>query len=142
MRPRAAGFTLLEVVVAFTIAAFALIVLFRGASGGLLAVHASVGYDEAIARARSHLAAIGRDLAHAPADATGDDGGGYRWHLAIRPRSSLTLPTTLTDNGPAPPPPFTLYDVTVDISWTLDGKTRQVTLQTRRVGMKDLDLDG
>src|SRR6266446_5415666 len=57
------GFTLLEVVVALAIAGLALVGLFRAGSGGLLAVDTAARAEEAVQRAQSHLAAVGRDAA-------------------------------------------------------------------------------
>ena len=59
----ATGFTLLEVVVALAIAALALVGLFQAGSGGLFAVDTAARAEEAIQRAQSHLAAVGRDAA-------------------------------------------------------------------------------
>lgn len=88
------GFTLLEVLVAFAIAALALTVLFRATGSGLGSARAASRYEEAVVRARSHLAAIGHDAALVAGDASGDDGGGFQWRLSVRPLASL-----------APPPP-------------------------------------
>ena len=53
------GFTLLEVLIAFVIAALALGVLFQGTAGSLGSVRVSGQYQEALSRARSHLEAAG-----------------------------------------------------------------------------------
>jgi len=58
--PQSGGFTLLEVVVALAIAAVALVGLFQAGSGGLFAVDTAARAQEAIQRAQSHLAALGR----------------------------------------------------------------------------------
>src|ERR1700741_576054 len=90
------GFTLLEVVVALAIAALALVGLFRAGSGGLFAVDTAARAEEAVPRAQSHLAAVGRDAALVKDDSTGDDGGGYRWTLRVRP---LTTRQSLAPDG-------------------------------------------
>jgi len=51
------GFTLLEVLIAFAIVAIALAALIKGAGFGFNAVGQSARYEEALSRARSHLAA-------------------------------------------------------------------------------------
>src|ERR1700751_5735278 len=86
------GFTLLEVVVALAIAGLALVGLFRAGSGGLFAVDTAARAEEAVQRAQSHLAAIGRDAALVEGELTGDDGGGYRWSLSVRSLSSRQSP--------------------------------------------------
>src|SRR5260370_4680943 len=79
------GFTLLEIVVALAIMGLALVGLFRAGSGGVLAVDAAGHVNEAIERAQSHLAAIGRIAAITPGETEGDDGGGYGWRVRARP---------------------------------------------------------
>jgi general secretion pathway protein I len=126
---RAAGFTLLEVVVAVTIAGLALVGLFQAGSGGLFAANLASRLDEAVERAQSHLAAFGRSGALAPAEIEGDDGGGYHWRLRARP--------IVTEQGAAAGQTgsgMTLFDVEVEISWRAWGRTRSVVLDTRRLG--------
>src|SRR5260370_15962906 len=82
------GFTLLEVIVAFAIAALALVGLFRAGSGGLFAVDTAARSEEAAQRAQSHLAAVRRDAALVEGQLTGDDGRGYRWALRGSPLTS------------------------------------------------------
>src|SRR5436305_8251596 len=79
------GFTLLEVVVALAIAGLALVGMFRAGSGGLFAVDTAARAEEAVQRAQSHLAAVGHDAALVEGEFTGDDGGGFRWTLRVRP---------------------------------------------------------
>jgi general secretion pathway protein I len=119
---RDGGFTLLEVLVAFAIAALALAVLFRGALAGVHLTRVSGHEGEAMARAQSHLAAIGRDVAIAPGHYTGDDGDGFRWTLDIRPVATAAAAHT------------TLFAVEVAIGWTKDGGSRSVRLATERLG--------
>lgn len=124
------GFTLLEVVVALAITGLALVGLFRAGSGGLFAVDTAALAEEAVQRAQSHLAAIGRNAALTEGQFTGDDGGGYRWTLRVRPldvrqsagQDGLSAATT------------TLFDVEVAISWPGQAGERQVVLRTLRIG--------
>jgi general secretion pathway protein I len=130
MRRRPAGFTLLEVVVALFIAGLALAVLFRAGSAGLYATDTAQKAQEALERAQSHLAAIGRDVALVAGVSEGKDGGGFRWRLSVQPLASRQ---TAAANG-ASLVTTTLYDVQVAISWKAGGKTRRVVLVTRRLG--------
>src|ERR1700747_3820973 len=93
------GFTLLEVVVALAIAGLALVGLFRAGGGGLLAVDTAARAEEAVQRAQSHLAAVGRDAALVEGEFTGDDGGGYRWALRVSP---LTARQSVGPDGVSP----------------------------------------
>ena len=128
--PQSGGFTLLEVVVALAISAVALVGLFRAGSGGLFAVDTAARAQEAIQRAQSHLAAVGRDAALVQGDFTDDDGGGYRWRLRVRPVA--THRASAPDGGAAALP--TLYDVEVAVSWPGRSTDRSVVLKTLRLG--------
>src|ERR1700746_3630767 len=123
------GFTLLEVVVALAIAGLALVGLFRAGSSGLFAVDTAARAEEAVQRAQSHLAAVGRDAALVEGEFTGDDGGGYRWTLRVRPRAarqSLGPDSNSSTNT-------TLFDVEVAISWPAIVGERSVVLKTLRL---------
>src|SRR6266851_7344132 len=124
------GFTLLEVVVALAIAAIALIGLFQAAGGGLVAVDTAARAEEAVQRAQSHLAAVGRDAALVEGEFTGDDGAGYRWTLRVRP---LTTRQSLGQDGISPAT-TTLFNVEVAISWPAHAGERSVVLRTSRLG--------
>ena len=130
----AAGFTLLEVVVAVAIAALMLVGLFRAGSGGLFATDTAARIEEAIERAQSRLAALSRTAAITPGELAGDDGGGYRWQVRIRP-------IAVHLGGGKPPTaqhpvsqPLALYDAEVTISWRDRGHNRSVVFETRRLG--------
>ena len=128
--PAPAGFTLLEVVVALVIASLALIGLFQAGSGGLFAVDTAARAEEALQRAQSHLAAVGRDAALVEGDTTGDDGGGYRWQLHVLP---VTQRQAVAADG-VTSQMTTLFDVQVSISWKAHGHKRAVVLRTLRLG--------
>ena len=128
--PRCGGFTLLEVVVALAIAAVALVGLFQAGSGGLFAVDTAARVQEAVQRAKSHLAAVGRDAALVQGDFTDDDGSGYRWRLRVRPVASRQV---LAVGGSANATE-TLFEVEVTISWPGRSGDRSVVLKTLRPG--------
>jgi general secretion pathway protein I len=124
------GFTLLEVVVALAIAGLALVGLFHAASGGLWSVDTAARAEEAIQRAQSHLAAVGRNTALGVGEFTGEDGGGYRWRLRVYP---LTARPSLAPDG-VTPITTTLFNVEVTISWPGRAGERSVVLRTLRLG--------
>jgi general secretion pathway protein I len=128
---RQAGFTLLEVLVAFVIAALAIAVLFEGTLGGLQAARTAGAYQEALSRAQSHLAVLGPALPLAAMDQAGDDGSGFRWRLRVVPLQ--TARPAQGSSTPAAAP--TLYAVTVTVSWTAAGQTRSVSLNSDRIGL-------
>ncbi len=132
--PREHGFTLLEVLVAFVIAALALGALSQGAAGGLQSARVSGHYQEALSRARSRLASL---AAPAPGEQQGDDGGGFSWQIRVTPLATAGRAREGID--PARPGQAVLLGVTVRISWRMDGGEREVALATERVEMAPPD---
>lgn len=129
------GFTLLEVVVALIIAAMAAVALFDAVGIGLHTTRSASLYDQAIVRAKSHLAAAAYGSRLAPGDQSGDDGGGFRWRLHVAPVESVVLrPNGLNGPRAATTYPVVLYAVTVWVGWNDGGTERQVRLDTEQVG--------
>jgi general secretion pathway protein I len=124
---------LLEVLVAFVIAALALGVLFQGAIEGLASVRLADRTTEALTRARSHLAAVGHGIPLRTQTQEGEDGSGFSWSLAIRPLSSAPLSQTGGDTQH--PAQETLFEVRVTESWDASQGRRGTTLVTRRVAI-------
>ena len=124
----ARGFTLLEVVVALAITGLALVGLFRAGSGGVLAVDAAGRVTQAIERAQSHLAALGRITTITPGETEGDDGGGYRWRVRARPLTAWQIGSRSAGAT------VTLFEVEIAISWKAGGGHRSVVLSSRRLG--------
>jgi general secretion pathway protein I len=118
--PREAGFTLIEVLVAFIIAALFLALLANAGIEGLRASHVSGQYQEALARAQSRLAAAVE--ASQVSDRQGDDGDGFHWRVRTVPLAHI-----VTASGPA-----TLLAVSVAISWG-PSRGRSVQLNTEQV---------
>jgi len=129
------GFTLLEVLVAFIIAALALVVLFNAGLAGLHSTQAASHYEQAIARARSHLTASVHAGPLVSGDWQGDDGGGFRWRLRVAPIASATVKpaNAVTLRGSASFP-LTLFAVTVSVAWRDGGVAREVRLDTEQIG--------
>src|ERR1051325_9500292 len=83
-----AGFTLLEVLIAFIIAALAISEVMQAVGTSLASSRTAAHYQEAVSRARSRLDVAMHGMALAPADTQGDDGGGFHWHLRVTPAAS------------------------------------------------------
>ena len=136
------GFTLLEVLVAFAIAALALLVLFQGALAGLHSAGIAGRYDEALSRARSQLAALSGSLS--AMDLQGDDDetssrerdgqqdSSYHWRVRVSPIASTVRGGDVV--GGLPAIRTTLYAVSVAVSWQEDGRRRVVELDSERLG--------
>lgn len=132
MRLSERGFTLLEVMVALVIAGIALGVLYHGALDGMLQTRVALQYEEAIARARSRMAAIGHGAPIIPSDQSGDDGGGYRWHTKI------SVISTAAPDPQHKTPVAVLYDIQVAIAWGESKPERKLELDTKLVGFVQL----
>lgn len=135
------GFTLLEVLIAFAIAALALSTLAHGALGGLQSTRVSGHYQEAVSRARSRMATLGHGAPLLPGDAEGDDGGGFRWRVRVAQVDTVAAPGRAGQpgSGPAGSQAVSLYAVSVGVSWRGDGGTREVVLESRRVQARPRD---
>ena len=125
-KPDEAGFTLLEVLIAFIIAALALAVLFRGGLGGVQAAAVAGRYAEAVSRVQSHLAASTTGDALVASDRQGDEGHGFHWRVRIVP-VAVTTPDPTARAGPL----VALFDVSAAESWVENGRTRTVQLDTQ-----------
>ncbi len=129
------GFVLLEVLVAFVIAALALVVLYNAGLTGLRATAAAAHYEQAVARARSRLTMAEHASPLMAGSWDGDDGGGYLWHLRVTPIASATVQPnaalTLTRSASFP---LTLYAITVSVTWHDADATRAVRLDTQQIG--------
>jgi general secretion pathway protein I len=133
-RRRERGLTLLEVLIAFAIAALALGVMFEGALGGLRASHVAADYQVATALARSHLAALGNGTGMTAREQEGDEGDGFHYQIKISPAASARLARSELETAQGTPPLVAqLFAVTVIVSWKKDGARREVRLDTQRL---------
>lgn len=132
-RSKALGFTLLEIVVAFTLMALIITVLLRIFSGGLQGISLAEDYSRATSIAESTLARVGADIELKAGAASGEVDERYRWKLELRPYD----PPVAVQAGPAPVPvtlPVVMWEVVVDVAWSEYGKDRSLSLRTLRVG--------
>jgi general secretion pathway protein I len=128
------GFTLLEVMIAVVIAALALGVLFGSGLSALRAAHAASRYEQAIARARSHLALAVHAAPLVAGDWQGDDGGGFVWHLRVTPLASTAVrPVNAVTLRGASSYPLTLCTLSARIGWREGGRQREVRLETEQI---------
>jgi general secretion pathway protein I len=133
--PRNDGFTLLEVLVAFVVAALALGVLFDASLSGLRLATSTERHGQAIARARSHLAMAVHADPLEPGDWRGDDGGGFAWHLHVAPvATTMMRPVAALARHGSGDVALTLFSVAVWIEWRDVNGRRQVRLATEQIG--------
>lgn len=131
------GFTLLEILVAFTLMALIIAVLLRVFSGGLQGIALAEDYARATSVAESALARVGADIELKAGTASGEVDERYRWNLELRPYQPPPDPPPPGSSG-TPQTPFTLpvvmWEVVVQVAWSEYGKDRSVQLSTLRVG--------
>ncbi|QNT68460.1 type IV pilus modification PilV family protein [Defluviicoccus vanus] len=125
----ARGFTLLEVLVAFTLCAFVLAAALQLFSGGIRGTSASQRHVIATMMAQSKLAELEADSAPTVRRLAGETADGYRWLADV----SLYTEPLADDLRDAP---VALYQLTVVVSWGSRNSKRSdqaVTLTTLRV---------
>jgi prepilin-type N-terminal cleavage/methylation domain-containing protein len=121
------GFTLIEVLVATTIAALLLLPLLRGFSSGLAATTRSSGLTEATLIAQSTLESVG---AEAPLEETRNlDRQQGRYHVTARIRQYSS--TDFANDASLPVAP---YEITVTVNWPEGPKIESVAVRTLRLG--------
>lgn len=141
MRRGSRGFTLLEVLVAFIIAALAMGVMFGAILGGMRSAIDAGRVEEALSLARSRLALAGYAVATGaapPGEQTGSEGRGYRWTVTTAPAGEVAMPRSATEatgivNGNQNRPRAVLYAITVIVSWPGPARAHEVRLATARL---------
>jgi general secretion pathway protein I len=129
------GFTLLETLVAFVIAALALGILFEAGSSGVRSVQVASNYGRALAHARSHIALATHASPLVAGTWQGDDGGGFTWRLRVAPISRTFVHSTAAAMpGRSTQIPIALFEITVWIGWHDATATREVRLDTQQIG--------
>jgi general secretion pathway protein I len=119
---RQGGFSLLELLVAFTILATVITVLLQVFAGGLRNLKVGDEYTSAVAVAEARLAELGR-VSPIVAGAAEGRQGEYLWQLDVRPWDELVSPVT---GDPV------LFDVRVTVRWQEAARERRITLATLR----------
>jgi general secretion pathway protein I len=119
------GFTLLEVLVAFTILAVALVALLRAFSSGLHGLDAAETASIAAQHARSTMAEVGTAIPLEPGAEEGVFDDGFQWRVAIEPHE-------LGDEAAAETLPLLPYEVEVTVTGPESG-AGAVTLHSLRL---------
>ncbi|MDH5748306.1 MAG: prepilin-type N-terminal cleavage/methylation domain-containing protein [Rhodospirillales bacterium] len=122
-----AGFTLVEVLVAFVILSVFLGVLYQTFSYGLRGSDNARQYSTAVLYAESLLADFESEKLLAEGESEGDLSDGFHWKTSVRAletngESSVGLKTV------------TSYDVEVTVYWKFGTEVKSIALQTIRFG--------
>jgi general secretion pathway protein I len=123
---RSGGFTLVEILVAFAIAALALGVVFQIFTAGSRSLSEADAYRRATLWAQSRLETIGAAEPLVEGDSAGEMPGGMRWSVRIRRASEDGRPEALQ-------PPVRAYTILVSVAWGAQGTERSVALTTLRL---------
>lgn len=121
---RTQGFTLLEVLVAFTILALMMGVLLQVFSGGLRTAEVARNHAVGALLAQSKLAAIGIEEPLVEGERTGDFDNGYRWRYSI----------DRYQEHDGEEEEIVPYRLTLTVEWGPAGSGGSVTLTTLRLG--------
>lgn len=120
------GFSLLELLVAFTLLATLFGALLQIFSDGLHAARAGERTTHAVVIAQSRLATLGVEQPLRIGVASGAMGNGYHWRVTVRPY--------LDDQLPAPRGMLKPLAVTVEVFWEDLGQPQTLTLTSMLLG--------
>jgi len=129
-RGRMQGFSLLEVLVAFSILAMVMGTLMQVFSGGLRNVGLAREYAQATNIARNQLNAVGLEIPLQPGQLQGESGS-FQWTLLIQPYQEASPPVPLPVSSPAN---AGLMHLRVVVEWAEGGQPpRSVMLDSLRL---------
>ena len=127
MRTVNRGMTLIEVLVAFVILSLAMGVIMQIFSGGMRNARLAEGYSRAVFLAESRLAAVGLEQPLVAGEVSGQVNPDLRWRVTINPFDDGGVAEQLVM-------PVRLYQVRVRVSWSDEGRQRQIELGSLRLG--------
>ena len=125
------GFSLLEILIAFSILAISLSILLKIFSAGVNTAGVAEEYSAAVQIAESLMAQTGVETPLQIGEATGLENKKYRWQVSVRPFQFTA------ENFDAATIPAELYKVKVTVNWG-DGHGRQLELTSLRLANKAL----
>ncbi len=121
------GFSLLEVVVAFSILAVSLGALYQIFSASAQRALLLEAYDGALLLAEAKLARVAAEDALVPGSRSGEFDATYRWRSTVEAVGVQHDADTVVSLKP--------YRITVEVSWGEGGQGSKVALTTTRLGL-------
>ncbi len=118
------GFSLLEILVAFTITALSLGVILQIYAKGTTSAILGEEYAQAVAIAESKLAAVGRSESLDDTETSGTEDDKYHWTITIQDYQSDSDSDFIS--------PISLKKIHLDLHWQTKGKQRSIQLHTLR----------
>jgi general secretion pathway protein I len=131
-----AGFTLLEVLIAFTLVAFVLAAVMQVYSGGMRMTGISEQRVVAAMLAQSKLAELSAKQPIVPRVESGLSDTGYRWRADVTKYREMAAVEELGTN------PIVLYQLTVLVEWGPLARPRNFELTTLRIGWPEDAVEG
>ena len=128
------GFSLLEILVAFSILALSLGIILNIFSGGLRRTIISEEYQQAVIIAQAKLAASGIETELKDEITSGQLLDKYFWRVQVQPyQLNAELDEAAESDGDIPILP---YQVTVTVEWEADKNNRHVELATLKLSVE------
>jgi general secretion pathway protein I len=124
---RADGFTLIEVLVAFTIAAILLLPLLRGFASGVTSADQTDAFTQATVIAESAMESVGPALPLVDGSSQERQEGRYRVSTSVHLYQGEGAPTN-------PSPAVVPFEVVVAVNWQDAARTRSISLRSLRLG--------
>jgi general secretion pathway protein I len=129
--PRAAGFSLIEVLVALAIGGLALSAIAWVAGDGLIGDRTSTDATTALTLAEGKIAAAGAAEPLRQGSSKGDFAGRFHWLVRVAPYRDPQAESTADSDQPLAA--LQLYRVEVAVTWSEGARQRQLRVATLRL---------
>ena len=133
LRNKNQGFSLLEILVAFSILTVSLGIVLKIFSTGITTAQVTGDYTTAVQIAKNLLDKTGNESPLKAGEITGSENKLYQWRVTVSPKTFTTPELDLHDL------PVALFDVTARVWWSGENKSdaRVVELHTLKLATKD-----